>query len=377
MNNPFVLTGYVGAEYFCDREKELALLHDHFQNDRNVVIYAWRRLGKTLLTKRFLEELATREDVEYLYIDLMSTRSTGEAQKRIGNALFQRFGKKGFSKNLRRLIGALGVEASFDPVTGMPSVSFSLNKPNEKIIENLQVIGDFLKQRKKKVVVALDEFQQVADYKEENGEAVFRDWVQSFPEIRFIFSGSRRNMMQSMFLEKNSPFYRSAQLLSLEPIVREKYFPFISEKFNQAGKKIEEDLMSRIYDWSNGQTYCIQLICNKLVANTKNPNIDDLKQVFQEVIDQESAVFAGHINMLSETQWGVLRAVALEERVANPLSSKFLTKYELKAASSVASALKKLIDHELVIKTEHNQHRVHDTLMMRWIQDLEGETKTN
>jgi len=341
------------------------------------VIYAWRRLGKTLLIKRFLEELATREDVEYLYIDLMSTRSTGEAQKRIGNALFQRFGKKGFSKNLRRLIGALGVEASFDPVTGMPSVSFSLNKPNNKIIENLQVIGDFLTHRKKKVVVALDEFQQVADYKEENGEAVFRDWVQSFPEIRFIFSGSRRNMMQSMFLEKNRPFYRSAQLLSLEPIVREKYFAFISEKFTQSGKRIEKDLLSRIYEWSKGQTYCIQLICNKLYANTKTPNTEDFNRVIKEVIDQESAVFAGYINMLSETQWGVLRAVALEEYVANPLSAGFLSKYSLKAASSVASALKKLIDHELVVKTKDDQHRVHDILMMRWIQDLEGASQVN
>jgi AAA+ ATPase superfamily predicted ATPase len=59
--NPFTLSGYHSPAYFCDRETELAWLMDQFDNERNAVIHAWRRVGKTALLKHFFHHLETKK----------------------------------------------------------------------------------------------------------------------------------------------------------------------------------------------------------------------------------------------------------------------------------------------------------------------------
>ena len=49
--NPFLITGYQGPDYFCDREKETASLMSALKNGRNITLISPRRMGKTGLIK--------------------------------------------------------------------------------------------------------------------------------------------------------------------------------------------------------------------------------------------------------------------------------------------------------------------------------------
>lgn len=365
--NAFLLQGYHSAAYFCDREEELSQLKEHSENERNVVLFSWRRLGKSALIKRFIVEEERKGKIEAVYIDLLATSTTKEAIELIIQAVYEKFGrtKSGISATFQRLMGSLGLGMQFDSMTGLPTFSIRLNQ-QQSSKDNLTSIGEFLNNRKKQVVIAIDEFQQICKY-EENAEATFRSFMQQFPMIRFIFSGSHRQMMTSMFSESKRPFYKSCSLISLEPISIEKYTPFIQNHFDKIDKKIPTKLIESIYNWARGQTYAIQLICNRLYGSNLALNQSSFEKIKNEIIQEEAPVFANYFNLLSKVQWKVIHAIAKEQKVKSPQGQEFIQKYNLGAASSVRVALNMLLDKELVVQ-ENGEFFVHDLLFSRWME---------
>jgi len=368
--NPFVIAGYRGPEYFCNREDELDWLIDQFNNDRNVVLYSWRRLGKTALIKHFHNYLETRSMTECLFVDLLGTTNISQANRKIAEAVTDRFGSipKGISHAVRRLLGSIGATISYDPDTGAPQLGFNLIAPQE-VPASLQAVGKFLTGRKKTVTVCLDEFQQIVNYSEEPAEAIFREWAQEFPEVHFVFSGSHRHMMTSMFSEANRPFYRSAQLKGLDPLPTAVYTDFIIHYFSKAQKQITQGQIDLIFQWSRRQTYYVQVVCNKLYGKSSTLSLADIELTFDEIIEQEIPVFSSYHRLFTSLQWNLLHAVALEEKVKYILSKDFLKRHDLGAASSVNTALQSLIKKEFIIQ-ENDSYTLHDTLLMRWLQQI-------
>jgi uncharacterized protein len=366
--NPFVLAGYVSREYFCDREAELSWLQDQFSNDRNMVMYSWRRMGKTSLIHCFAHVLEKENQTDLIYVDLMSARNMPDTIKAIAQAVHNKYGRttRGISKALVTLLSRLGMSISFDPHSGIPKASFGLTTPIPTE-HSLEALGEFLKGRNKKIVLAIDEFQQITRFPETNAEAVFRSWMQSNPKLRFIFSGSQRNLMRSIFSEQNRPFYKSTQILDLRPIPLIVYHDFIKKHFKKASKKIDSTIIEEIYDWSRGQTYTIQLVCNKAFGANQAITPETLQQIYHEIIEQEKPVFYNYMKMLTNIQWDVLRAIGLSEPVSSPYSKDFITSHGLGAQSSVSSALHALIEKELVIQ-DMDKYFLHDVVLSRWFQ---------
>jgi hypothetical protein len=370
LNNPFILSGYYGSEYFCDRETEVQQIHDNITNERNLVIYSWRRLGKTALIHRYLSEFDSNKKNDSLYVDLLATRNIEEAIQQIAEAVYEKYGnsKSGLNQALFKLLGSLGIQIGIDSMSGLPSLNFQY-QPKRNLLKSLKDIGEFLVQKNENIIIAIDEFQQITSYENKNAEAIFRNWVQSFPQIRFIFSGSHRNLMSAMFVEKNRPFFRSAQLLQLNPIELSKYQEFITKHFTKAKKIINPEQIDYIYDWSRKQTYTIQLICNKLYGQTSKVTQEEIQQAIHDIIKQEENVYANYTKLLSNMQWKLLTAIAKEEIVFRPTSKDFIAQYGLGATSSVSTALQSLIKNEIIIKDDDG-YKIHDVLLSRWVQQL-------
>lgn len=368
--NPFIINTYQGKDYFCDREDDLKMLYAHIRNDRNVVLYAWRRLGKSALIYRLFDELEESKDYETLYIDLLATQNIDEAIQAISAGIYEKFGKttSGISASIQKLLASIGATISFNPISGTPEIMLGINKPQQPE-QSLKVLGEFLGSRKKRIVIAIDEFQQINDYPESKAEATFRSWVQQIPEVRFIFSGSHRTLMEAMFTEKKRPFYQSSQLESLQPIALDPYSKFIHHHFQTAKKAITQESIEKIYKWSRGQTYTVQLVCNHLFANYNKVTDPAVDTVFNQILIQQQAIYANFQKMLTRAQWNVFRAIAKEEPLQNPLSKEFITKHSLGAASTVSTALKALERLELVIKDE-GKYLVHEVQLARWMARL-------
>lgn len=368
--NPFIISGYHSPEYFCDRQEESQWLLEQFENERNVVLYSWRRIGKTALIKHLFYYLEQNKKAETIFVDLLGSINVSEANSRIAQAIVSRFGnvQKGLGAGLVALLGSVGASIGLDPYNGTPKISFKL-LPSESVPVSLAVMGDFLSKRKKPIIICIDEFQQVINYQETNAEAIFRQWSQQFPMVRFIFAGSHRQMMISMFSEKSRPFYRSVQMKVLDKLDEETYAKFIQHFFKKSGKQINKPLIDKVFAWTRLQTYYVQLICNKLFA--KKAPYDDvlLEEIFTEILQQEIPLFASYQKLLTQFQWKLLIAVAKEENLINPLAKDFISKYALGSASSVSTALKSLVNKEFIIFNE-DYYTMHDTLLMRWLQQL-------
>lgn len=368
--NPFLLSGYHSPAYFCNRDKALAWLIEQFDNERNAVIYANRRMGKTALIRHFFYHLENQKQAKTIFVDLLGTTSMAEANKKLATAIIGQLGNtaNGLGKTLMGLLSAVGATISMDPVSGAPQVSVGLVQP-AALPRSMEAIGNYLKAYTKPVVIAIDEFQQIVNYSDANAEAMFRSWTQEFPMIRFVFSGSHRHMMQTMFSDQHRPFYSSAQLMALHPLEASEYRKFIQAFFKKDKMQITDDVIEAMFAWARMQTYYVQLICNKLFARAQNPNADVLYEVQQEMLQQEAPLFGTYQQLLTDFQWKTLKAIAMAASVENPTSQEFIIKYQLGATSSVSTALNTLVKKEFVVKQDDG-YCLHDTLLMRWLQQL-------
>ena len=74
LNNPFVVYGYKGAEYFCDRQKETEKIISTLHNERNITLVAPRRMGKTGLIHHVFHQMEEQyEGVKCFYLDIFAT----------------------------------------------------------------------------------------------------------------------------------------------------------------------------------------------------------------------------------------------------------------------------------------------------------------
>ena len=75
--NPFLITGYQGPDYFCDREKETASLMSALKNGRNITLISPRRMGKTELIKNvFYYIQKENKSAACFYLDIFSTHES-------------------------------------------------------------------------------------------------------------------------------------------------------------------------------------------------------------------------------------------------------------------------------------------------------------
>ena len=157
--------------------------------------------------------------------------------------------------------------------------------------------------------------------------------------------------------------------MQLDPIELKPYQDFARHHFVGRKKSFNDKAFEEIYSWARMQTYCIQLICNKIFGSYNGIDQAVLDEVYKQILDQESLVFSGYTRLLTNMQWKVLLAVAKEEPLSSPLANDFLSRNRLGAASSVSTALKMLEKNELIIVDE-DKYYVLDVLLSRWLQTL-------
>lgn len=354
MTNPFVVTErYAGPEYFCDRETETAELLSNIVNGRNTVLISLRRMGKSGLVSHLYNKEEIRRGYECFFLDIYDTTSIDDFVLLFSKEVVSRLQSQEmkFIEKFISIVNSMRVSFGSDPVTGQPSIEVSLQEIKNPV-KTLEQIFSFLESSSKPCVVTIDEFQQIADYKEGKKHiATLRTLVQSCVKTRFIFSGSNRRMMSKLFNSPSEPFFMSSSPIMLEPINKEKYVEFVSAHFGEADKPITTESIEYVYERFDGHTWFIQYVFNRLyeMSGKDTPATKELAdEAVSYILSLFSPMFKEVFARMSEKQRALLVAISKERKVTAPTGEEFISKYSLRSASAVQGAMRPLVEDETI-----------------------------
>lgn len=375
IKNPFIVTGKIEPEYFCDRVNESNRLIKSVSNGNNLVVISPRRMGKTGLIQFCYDKPEIANEYYTFFIDILHTSSLREFTYLLGrtiyDALLPRSRKMAslFIQTIKSISGKFG----FDPVTNLPTFNLELGDI-EKPEYTLEEIFRYLANADKPCIIAIDEFQQIAKYPEKNIEALLRTHIQKLSNSNFIFAGSDRHLMQEMFTSSARPFYHSSDILELKAIPSEIYVPFVVKHFEKCNKKISVENVDWVYTLFKGHTYYIQRTFNEAFADTvegEECSKEIIVSAIDNMINANDTIFREILSNIPEKQKPLLYAIARDGEAERITSSEFIKKHSLASASSVQAAAKKLLERDIITQL-NKKYSVTDKLFAMWINRIYG-----
>lgn len=365
--NPFLITGYHSPEYFCDRTNETQRMLAALANNRNITLIAPRRMGKTGLIKNVFYNLRQRDpDVVTIYVDIFSTRNLSEFVQLFASSVLGQFESKADKAidAVGRWFSGLRPVITFDEITGVPKFSIDVVPTKEEV--TLKKIFDYIGASNKRCYIAIDEFQQITEYPEQGVEAALRSYIQFVGNASFVFSGSKQHVMQQMFLSAKRPFYQSTQTLSLDVIERGEYYRFAEAFFSVGARSLSREVFDYLYSKFEGHTWYVQSILNRLYTYSEAMDISLVNDAIDQIVGENEYPYQSLLQSYKSGAVKLLTAIAKEGLVSEINAGEFIAKHTLKAASSVNSSLKKLMENELVYKTTEG-YIVYDRFMAVWL----------
>ena len=370
LSNPFVISGYEGEHYFCDRAVETNRLASEIANGNNVALIATRRMGKSGLIQHYFSSEQIQEQYYTFFIDIYDTQSLREFIIRLGREILMRlkpYGKRVLEK-FWNSVKSLQPGISFSPA-GEPSFTIQVGEIRDGFA-SLDEIFHYLEIADRPCIVAVDEFQQINNYPEKNIEATLRTYVQHCHNAKFIFAGSQRHTMSSMFTSAARPFFQSVSIMHLDSIDMMQYEIFAKSLFEEYQRSLDDGVVEAVYQYSKGITWYTQKLLNTLFSQTTVGGItkvQDVDDALDYIISTQAYSYEEVLFRLPEKQKQLLVALAKNGPSTKLTSGAFIKKYGLPSASMVQSAIKGLLEKDFVTY-EKGVYSVYDIFLSYWIQ---------
>jgi AAA+ ATPase superfamily predicted ATPase len=372
MENPFIVTGKIKPEYFCDRVDEAKRLTGCIlSGGENMVVISPRRLGKTGLIYHCFDKPEVQEQVTTLFIDILHTTSLQEFTYLMGRAVFKTLGSRSqqMMKNIIDTLRSLRGSFGYDPIQGTPTFDIKLGEITNPSY-TLEEIFACLEKAEQRCIVAIDEFQQIVNYPDKNVEALLRTHIQQSANANYIFAGSERHIMGEMFLDHARPFYQSASIMSLSPISFDKYSEFIQHHFKVNHLTVIPEAINKVYQQFQGNTYYIQKTFREAFSSSvetgKTCDIAMVDNIIDDMMRESGRKYSETLSRLTLPQKELLYAIADEGHAQRITSGLFIKRHYLQSASSVQAAIRKLMEYGLVTSS-NGRYYIEDQLFNYWI----------
>jgi len=377
-SNPFVYGEVVPAASFVDRIAELERLVGDLAAGQKVFLISPRRYGKSSLIRRALAAMSRRGaiTVDVTVSSFSSYVAFLEGYARALVAAETRWDRA--RAWLREAIRSARVEVGADPgPDGSGNASLRVSFPNARTDRDISRLAQevfalparLADTRRRRVVVALDEFQAVAGFNGGSVEHALRAAVQHQREVGYVFAGSEPSLMERMLGPKR-PFYKAGPVMRLEKIPADEFAHFIDARFSRSGIKPEDGLGAAIVDLAGNLPYDVQRLAHETwddvrARGRRRATLDDLHGALKRLLAAQQTIFESMWQRLTLPQRAALRAVVVEEG-SGLLSADVRERHRLGGPSTVQAALSALLRDD-VIAREDDRYRVVDSLLREWV----------
>jgi hypothetical protein len=373
--NPFQFGVVIDDSAFCNRKSEIAFLKKQIKNGYSTWLFSPRRFGKTSLVEKVFRET---ESATCIFIDLYNIKSIDDFSRKYSGILAKELfnWKDDIRKLTKRLSDSftnLSPGVSFDEF-GNPSFSLNVNKIEQQVdIETILEIPHMISiQRKQKICIAFDEFQEIKRI-----DPFLLNWMRSSFQrhqgISYIFSGSKQSMMEDIFASTHSPFYEFAVKMNLSVINKNELFNFIKEKFTDHQLPINDYTIHTILEKSDCQPHYTQFFASvvfDLVSSGYDQDAENFTYTWlNRVMYSQADIFQDIYDQLTNTQRSALQALS-KIRDIGIYSDEARNRYGLPVSSSLNEALKALQKKALIYKSG-DEHKFSNPILREWLLTLQ------
>lgn len=346
MNTPFPYEYIAEDKSFYGRENEVLQIQKHIANSTNILLFSKRRMGKSTLIKNVFSKLEKKCTV--IYIDIFNIITAKDFAQLLleGITNAQKGDITKTIKQLTKLLKKTRIEPTFDAKSGKMSISpVVANSTFEELIDDaFSVLFELSK--KHSIALAIDEFQQISTIKEKKIDALLRKYMQEAHNISYIFLGSKRNILNSLFQYK-APLFEMATPILLKSIKMDDIY-----EYSKKHLKIAEETTQYIYDLADGETKLIQMILHKayiLNGAKKETTIDLVDTFLDEILVSKNDHYKSLFEIFSTNQ---KKAFKLLSKYKRELFSYDILKQEEISRASMQSSLKQLYAKEFIDKED-------------------------
>lgn len=353
--SPFIYGTLVIDDSFIDRENEIKKLSDNLSGGINTILISPRRWGKSSLVEKTIKALAKEDkNIRVAIIDLFTVSSSGQFMEKFTRELIKASSSKWqeWAKNARAFFKMLipKINIGIDPVNDF-SISFDLEEMKKNEEEILNLPETIANQKKIKIIICIDEFQNIAGFSDfESFEKKLRAVWQRQHDVTYCIYGSRRHMMKDIFNNPSKPFYRFGDLMMLGKIATEEWIRFIQGSFKKSGKQISFEDSALIADMMQCHPWYVQ----QLAHYTWNLTVDTatkatIEKALTELINANTPFYQKEIETMSSTQINLLIAILNGEKQLTSVST--MNSYRIGTPRNVSRNKMQLINNDTIQTT--------------------------
>ena len=371
MCKKFVYGVAVSDYNFIGRERETKRLLDNFKGGINVILMSPRRLGKTSLVKHVCNKLDDK-DIITVYLDIFGCKSEYDFYNKLTAEVLKQTASESelWFEEAKEFLYRLTPKISFSPEPNSDfSISLGITPKTHTPEEVLQMAETIAIKRKKRIVICIDEFQQIGEMSNSKQiQARLRTVWQHQKHVSYCLFGSKHHLMSTIFLHRSMPFFQFGDTISLNKIATEDWVEYIVSHFADGKRTISHALAEEICKFTeNYSAYVQQLawLVFTLKEEGETVNEDDVRQAENDLLATNDILFMQMIEPLSEFQLNFLRAIASGIKKDFGLS-EVREEYNLGSYSNITRLKTALLERDLIEK-QNTGLVITDPIFAKWL----------